>query len=220
MRFVPLAVALLLLFTVFPVESQSVFDVRDKDVMQTLLGPFSHFFMPLLGFYSMRSFLLAPYYIVEDWISSAWPIGALILLILNSDLSTISSAMEDIRDSLIYRAMRRAYYLVVPARFEPALVTVLIALFSLLSSLIGTLMLCAGAMPGIITEGLQYLVALFSIPWFPCAVLFSLPGIRSIYLWLGNFIFSFVCDLIPGLRVLYVDFIEQATGIPMINVLY
>jgi len=222
-KFLPFAIALLLLFTVLPASSQSMFEIRDKDVMQALLGPCSHFFMPLLGFYPVRSFLLAPYYIIEDWLSSSWPIGALIMLIFTSDISTINAAVEDLKDSLIYRALGRLYNLL-PDRLRTASTMVMLVIFSSLSALLTPLMLCAGLIVDLVPESAISLLnlpfLLISLIWFIPALIISIPFIRPIYLRAGNSLLSLPYAHIPGLRVLYANFIEQMTGIPMIRALY
>jgi hypothetical protein len=224
-KFLPLVIALLLLFTLLPVESQSIFEIRDKDVMQTLLGPFSHFFMPLLGFYPLRSFLLAPYYIIEDWISSSWPIGALIMLIFTSDISTINAAVEDLKESFGYRALRHLYNLL-PARLHSAITMVMLAIFSSLSALLTPLVFCAGLIADLVPESaisllnLIFLIA-FSFWWFvPAVLIIFIPFIRPLYLRVASFLLSLPYEHIPGLRALYTSFMEQMTGIPVIRALY
>jgi len=218
-KFLPFAIALLLIFTMIPVESQSIFEIRDRDVLQTMLGPCSHFFMPLLGFYPLRSFLLAPYYIIEDWLSSSWPVGALILLIFTSDISTINAAVEDIKESLTYRAMKRLYDRL-PDRFHSTIIMIVLSL----SSLLTPLTLCAGLIADLIPESAVSLLKLpfllISPIWFIPALIVSTPFIRPIYLRACDSLLSLPYEHIPGLRVLYANFIEQATGIPMISALY
>jgi hypothetical protein len=214
------ALALLLLLAVLPAEGQGVFEIRDRDVLQTLLGPFSHFCMPLLGFYPLRSFFLAPYYMIEDMIASAWPIGALILLVLSADVDTINRALADIRESSVYRALVTIYHLV-PENFQPALLTMLFSALTLISGMAGGLVMCIEALPDSCMKAANLItLSALIVPWSIPAALVALPFVRPIYLKLSETAFSFVCSLIPGLGEIYADFVERQTGIPEIYVIY
>jgi hypothetical protein len=216
-KFLPIALALALLFTAIPVEGQGMFDIRDRDTLQTLLGPFAHFFMPLLGFYPLRSFFLAPIHIIKDWFETSWPLGAAVMIILGSDMSTISSAVEDIRNSRPYAILMSLYHLL-PQRLEAPLVTILTGLFSLLSGITGAVMLILGILPERAIRVAGLLPVIPCLGWPLCAF-FSWMA-RPFYLRAADGITSFACNRIPGLRVLYKDFISRETGIPVISVMY
>jgi hypothetical protein len=216
-KFLPIVLALALLFTAIPVEGQGMFDIRDRDTLQTLLGPFAHFFMPLLGFYPLRSFFLAPIHIIKDLLETSWPLGAAVMIILGSDMSTISSAVEDIKNSKAYAILRSTYNLI-PQRLEEPLITALIGLFSAVSGVAGALMLVLDILPDNVVKaaGLLPLLPLCFWPFLAFVLLIA----RPLYLGSVNGLTSLACNLIPGLRVLYKDFISRETGIPMISVTY
>jgi hypothetical protein len=216
-KFLPLVLALALLFTAVPAEGQGMFDIGDRDTLQTLLGPFAHFFMPLLGFYPLRSFFFAPIHIIKDWLETSWPLGAAVMIIMGSNMSTISSALEDIRNSRPYAILMSLYHLI-PQRLEEPLVTLLTGLFSAVSGIAGALMLILGVLPERAIEIAGLLPALLLLFW-PLIALVPLIT-RPIYLRSVNGLTSFACNRIPGLRVLYNDFISRETGIPMISVMY
>jgi len=219
-RSIAFALAFFLLLTALPAEGQNVFEIRDKEVLQTILGPCSHFCMPLLGFYPLRSFFLAPYYMIEDIITSSWPIGAIILLVLSSDVDTINRALADIRGSPIYRALIGIYHLV-PENFQPTLLTMMVSAITLLTGMAGGFVMCTEALPDAFWKAVNLIpLAALIIPWAPWAVLIALPFVRPLYLRASESAFSFMCNRIPGLREVYTDFVDQKTGIPEIYVMY
>jgi len=217
-KFLPLVLALALLFTAVPAEGQGMFDIGDRDTLQTLLGPFAHFFMPLLGFYPLRSFFFAPIHIIKDWLETSWPLGAAVMIIMGSNMSTISSALEDIRNSRPYAILMSLYHLI-PQRLEEPLVTLLTGLFSAVSGIAGALMLILGILPDSAIKAFGLLPVFSPLGLWPLIALVPLIT-RPIYLRSVNSLTSFACNRIPGLRVLYNDFISRETGIPMISVMY
>jgi len=201
-----------------PAEGQGILDIRDRDTLQTILGPFAHFFMPLLGFYPLRSFFLAPIHIIKDWLETSWPLGAAVMIIMGSDMSTISSALEDIRNNGAYVILRSLYNLI-PQRLEEPLVTVLTGLFSAVSGVAGALMLVLGILPDSAIKAFGLLPLFSPLALWPFFALVPLIA-RPLYLGSVNGLTSFACNRIPGLRVLYKEFISRETGIPMISVMY
>ncbi len=219
MRSIAFALAFFLLLAALPAEGQNVFEIRDKEVLQTVLGPCSHFYMPLLGFYPLRSFFLAPYYMVEDIIASSWPIGAIILLVLSADVDTINRALDDIRGNPVYRALISIYNLV-PENFQPTLLTMMMSAITLLTGMAGGFVMCTEALPSAFWEVANIPLAVLTIPWMFLAALIALPFVRPLYLRISESAFSFMCNRIPGLREVYTDFVDQKTGVPEIYVMY
>lgn len=208
------------------VAGQSIFEIEDEATLSAILGPLSHFFMPLLGYSSLRSFVFAPFHVLEDWFSSVWPVLAFFLIFFASSPETIAEAFDDL--SNIFRLFRFLVNLI-PSTLLSTLMIVFSGLLIIGSGMLSFFMVILGAVPERVFTLVFWILGVpFEFLWFIPALLILRSAAKStesqkiagLYFRFGNFIVRFFYNLIPGIKVLFNAFIEEQTGVPVVKVTY
>ena len=218
----PLVILLGILILMTPFAgAKGVFDINDGETMSMVLGPFAHFFMPLLGFFSLRSLIFAPLHMIEDWISTMWPIGALYLLFLSSDVETITDAMNDVANSTIYRVFEK----VSRSRIAVPAISIAAGLMACFSGFFTLFTVLLDFLPYELLKGLGAVIMLpvgvpMGLLWPIPALLLWFTPLSNIFLGFGNHFANFLCGFIPGVRIIFRDFLEKNTGVPVISLFY